>query len=317
MENGMEREANYAAVGAFMLLLLVMGSLFIYWYTDSRDQRNYTRYEIYFDGSVSGLSEGGAVRYLGVDVGKVWRIRLDQRAADRVMAIVDIDSTTPVSPRTLAQLSLQGVTGLLYIDLLQERTGATQKVLAAVPGVQYPVIRSVRSNFDTFVSSLPDIAARVGELAVRANNVFSDQNIAAVSRLVTNLDRAGAELPEATRNTAQLVRELRAAAADSRVVIQELQGAVQTAAPDLAATMERLRVTGNNMAQASARLDAMIAENRADVRSFARDGLPQIEALVRDARAAAQEFQQLSRTLRENPSKIIYQPAISGVEIPR
>jgi phospholipid/cholesterol/gamma-HCH transport system substrate-binding protein len=317
MESGMEREANYAAVGAFVLMLLVMGGLFIFWYTDSREQRNYTRYEIYFDGSVSGLSEGGPVRYLGVDVGKVWRIRLDQRAADRVMTIVDIDSTTPVSSRTLAQLSLQGVTGLLYIDLLQERDGGTQKVLDTVPSVQYPVIRSVRSNFDTFVSSLPEIAARLGELSVRANSVFSDQNIAAVGRLLGNLDQAGASLPDATRNMGDLVRELRAATADSRVLIQRLQGAVQTAGPDLAAAMERLRVTANNMAQASAKLDDMVAENRADIRNFARDGLPQLEALVRDSRAAAQEFQQLSRTLRENPSKIIYQPPVSGVEIPR
>ena len=30
-----------------------------------------------------------------------------------------------------------------------------------------------------------------------------------------------------------------------------------------------------------------------------------------------QEFQQLSRSLRENPSQLLYQPAVGGVEIPR
>jgi len=71
------------------------------------------------------------------------------------------------------------------------------------------------------------------------------------------------------------------------------------------------------MARASQQLDELIAESRADVRAFARDGLPQIESLVRDSRAAAREFQQLSRSLREDPSRLIYQPALSGVEIPR
>ena len=37
----MEREANYAAVGAFVLLLVAMAGAFVYWYSDTRDTRNY------------------------------------------------------------------------------------------------------------------------------------------------------------------------------------------------------------------------------------------------------------------------------------
>ena len=51
----MEREANYAAVGAFVLLVTLVGALFVYWYSDSREHKVFRRYEIYFDGSVSGL----------------------------------------------------------------------------------------------------------------------------------------------------------------------------------------------------------------------------------------------------------------------
>src|ERR1700761_3725694 len=102
----MEREANYAAVGAFVLLITLIGALFVYWYSDSRDHKTFRRYEIYFDGSVSGLERGAAVRYLGVGVG-------------RVQVLVDIDSSTPISDKTLAELQLQGVTGLLFIDLQQ------------------------------------------------------------------------------------------------------------------------------------------------------------------------------------------------------
>jgi ABC-type transporter Mla subunit MlaD len=81
--------------------------------------------------------------------------------------------------------------------------------------------------------------------------------------------------------------------------------------------MARLRATAENFARTSDKLDAMIAENREDLRSLMSDGLPQFEALVRDSRDAAREFQRLSRSLRENPSQIIYQPQASGVEIPR
>ena len=84
----MDRDANYVAVGAFVLLVIAMAVSFVFWYTDQQDKRTYQRYEIYFPGSVSGLTAGSPVRYLGVDVGKVVRIMLDPqqrktRAGDR------------------------------------------------------------------------------------------------------------------------------------------------------------------------------------------------------------------------------------------
>src|SRR5262249_19862224 len=109
----MEREANYAAVGAFVLLVALVGALFVYWYSDSREHKVFRRYEIYFDGTVSGLERGAAVRYLGVGVGRVQQMHIDPRDPARVQVIVDIDGTTPISEKTLAELQLQSVTGLL------------------------------------------------------------------------------------------------------------------------------------------------------------------------------------------------------------
>ena len=43
----MERDANYVAVGAFMLLLLAMAVWFVLWYSGSNDRREYNQYEIY------------------------------------------------------------------------------------------------------------------------------------------------------------------------------------------------------------------------------------------------------------------------------
>src|SRR5260370_7617777 len=117
----MEREANYAAVGAFVVLVVLLGVLFVYWYSDSREHRNYDRYEIYFTGSVSGLDRGAAVRYLGVHVGRVVDMRVDPRDSSRIEVIVDIHATTPISAHTVAQLQLQGYTALLYTHLHHDR----------------------------------------------------------------------------------------------------------------------------------------------------------------------------------------------------
>jgi phospholipid/cholesterol/gamma-HCH transport system substrate-binding protein len=313
----MEREANYLAVGGFVLLVVVMGVLFVYWYSAGSDHRFYVRYEIYFDGSVSGLSEGGPVRYLGVDVGRVIRIRIDPRAANRVQVIADIDATTPISERTLAQLSLQGITGLLYIDLEQQRADDTgRRILAAVPSERYQVIRSSHSDFDRFLSSLPTLTARLNDLVDRSTKLLSDKNIVAVERLAANLDRAAAQLPHTAGNIDILVDELRSTISDAHQVITDLRGATQTASVDFVAAVQKLRATSDNLERATGTLNAFVAENRDQLSGFVRGGLPQIELLLRDSRAAAQEIRDLSRSLRDNPSQLIYQPAANGVMIP-
>jgi phospholipid/cholesterol/gamma-HCH transport system substrate-binding protein len=314
----MEREANYLAVGSFVLLVVVMGVLFVYWYSESSDHRFYVRYEIYFDGSVSGLSDGGPVRYLGVDVGRVVRIRIDPRAANRVQVIADIDATTPISDRTLAQLSLQGITGLLYIDLQQQRADDTtgRRILAAVPSERYQVIRSAHSDFDLFLSSLPALTARLSDLVDRSTRILSEQNIAGVERVVANLDRAAASLPHSAANIATLIDELRSTINDAHQVINEIHVATQSAGVDFVAAVQTLRTTGDNLERATASLDAFVDENRDQLSGFLRGSLPQIELLLRDSRAAAQEVRDLSRSLRDNPSQLIYQPAVGGVVIP-
>jgi phospholipid/cholesterol/gamma-HCH transport system substrate-binding protein len=311
----MEREANYAAVGAFVLLVVAMAGLFVYWYTDSRDARSYQRYEIYFEGSVSGLTLGSTVRFLGVDVGRVHDIRVDRRAAGRVQVIADIDSSAPITEQTVAELSLQGVTGLLYIDLLGQP--GTKKLIDNVPSESYPVIPSVRSNFDTFVAGLPDVVVRAGEMAQRVILLLSDDNIEAVSRAVANVELATRNLPGTLRDIDALAREMRAAAAEVTAVTSTARGVVDSAAPEALAALQRVRVAAENLASTTARLDQLVAESQRDVRAFARDGLPEFEQLLRESRAAASEFQQLMQTLRENPSQLVYQPPASGVEIPR
>jgi phospholipid/cholesterol/gamma-HCH transport system substrate-binding protein len=311
----MEREANYAAVGAFVLLVALVAALFVYWYADTREHRVYQRYEIYFSGSVSGLERGSAVRYLGVGVGRVLETHIDPRDAGRVQVVVGIDSTTPISDRTLAQLQMQGVTGLLYIDL--QRIGAGTQLPPAVPGIRYPVIRSTQSRFDLFLASLPDVLAAVGDVVDRADRVLSDRNIAAISSAVQNIDKASSGLPATLRDVNALVTELRGAASELQASAKGAHEVVSNAGPEVVAAVQRVRTVADNLSKASDQLEHLIDDNRQDLRTFTRDGLPELEQFVREGRAAARQIQDLSSSLRENPSQLIYQPPPQGVEIPR
>jgi phospholipid/cholesterol/gamma-HCH transport system substrate-binding protein len=311
----MEREANYTAVGAFVLLIITMAGLFVYWYAGNSDARDYRRYEIYFEGSVSGLNRGSTVRYLGVEVGKVIAIRIDKRAADRVQVIADIDSQAPISQDTLASLSLQGVTGLLYIDLLAEAD--SKRRLDPVPSEQYPVIDSVRSNFDLFLSSLPDLVGRAADLVDRASEVLSDENIASLSNTMRSIEQGAATLPDTMRDAAAVVAAFKDSVADVRAAAAGARTLIDSSGPDLAAAAEHIRSISENLATTTNNLDRLMTAHREDLGFFLRDSLPEMERLVRDSRSAAQEFRELSRSLKADPSQLLYEPSYKGVEIPR
>jgi phospholipid/cholesterol/gamma-HCH transport system substrate-binding protein len=311
----MEREANYAAVGAFVLLVTLGGALFVYWYSDTREHRDYNRYEIYFTGSVSGLEKGAAVRYLGVPVGRVNDLRIDPRDSSRAEVIVDIDSSTPVSEHTVAELELQGVTGLLYIDLSEDRSG--KRMAPPVASLRYPVIRAAPSRFDVFLAGLPELVAAVGNLINRADRLLSDDNIAAVTSTVANLDRASAGLPRTIKDVNSLIGELRGASAELAASAGIAHGILESVDPDVRAAAQRMRAIADSLADATRQLDQAIAENREDIRSFTHHGLPEIERFVREGRAAARDIRELSNSLRENPAQLLYQPPQRGVEIPR
>lgn len=311
----MEREANYTAVGAFVLLVAAMAVAFVYWYADAREARTWQRHEIYFEGSVSGLNVGSTVRYLGVDIGRVVALRIDKRSASRVQVIVDIDESTPLTARTVAELSFLGVTGLLYIDLLGD---AGKKPLAdAVPSERYPVIRSVRSGFDELLSGAPEVMARISDVAQRASRLLSDTNLDALSGTIANLERTSRGLPATLREIDGLAGELRVMARDLGSVAKSLRNVTDDAAPRVRNTMARIEAVANHLAATSERLDDFVAANGENLSTFSREGLPEATRLLRESREAASEVRELARTLREDPSRILRRPDTTGVEVPR
>jgi phospholipid/cholesterol/gamma-HCH transport system substrate-binding protein len=273
-------------------------------------------YEIYFPGSVTGLSEGGSVRYLGVEVGKIRRIRLDSRSAERVQVVVEIDQSAPVSASTTAELSMLSLaTGLLYIDLQQNRPG--REVLPAVPSQQHPVINTVRSNFDTFLDSLPDLAGSAAVLLERAQQIFSPENSAALADMVKNLHAASERLPQTMDGIDTLLTDLDLTSTEVRKLISSLQAATNELGPNVVQITDRLNATAENLEKTSAGIHRFVEDNRDTVTGFAQEGLPQLQRMIQEASDAAGEFRDLSRSLEDNPSQLIYQPSTRGVEVPR
>src|SRR4051812_23005101 len=113
----MEREANYALVGTFVCVTILAAVLFTVWLAGVHTTGHYDRYTVYFTDPVSGLDRDSTVKYKGVDVGKILKMRIDPERVDLVKVDIEIKSETPVYADTSARIEGQGITGVSYIQL--------------------------------------------------------------------------------------------------------------------------------------------------------------------------------------------------------
>jgi phospholipid/cholesterol/gamma-HCH transport system substrate-binding protein len=311
----MERSANYVAVGAFMLLLIAMGVWFLLWYSKAADARNYSPYEINFTGSVSGLDQGSVVRYLGVDVGRVRHLSLDRTRPSEVKVIVDIDEEAPISAATRASLNMQGVTGLLFINLKQVPNGDPTAPLPK--GDLYPIIQSSNSDFDVLLASLPEVVSRASTLIDHVDAVFSDKNVAAVTQTLENLRATTQGLPQTATKVAELVDQLKNTLNEVNGAAAGIRAITEDSRPEIKQALQRLNVAADNLAATTASVNKFVASAEVQVGHLSEHGIFELERLLRDSRAAANEFRELSRSLKQQPSQLIYEKPNSGTEIRR
>jgi phospholipid/cholesterol/gamma-HCH transport system substrate-binding protein len=309
----MERDAHYVAVGAFILLVIAFAVGFVLWYTDANDGLVYQRYEIYFTGSVSGLDRGSPVRFLGVDVGRVRRLTIDKTDPTRVQVVVEVDENAPISAATRASLGLQGVTGLLYVNLKEQADIDRSAPLRQ--GSQYPVIEAVESDFDAFLASLPELMGRANTLLERFTRVVSDENLDGIADTIKSLRDTMKTMPQTSKDVQQLVVELRATVGEIHAASESLRAMTDESRPEVKVAVKRMSDVANNLAEASARVDRFTKQSEVQLGNFTEQGLFELERLMRETRQAAREFRDLSRSLQENPSQILYEPPESGVEI--
>jgi phospholipid/cholesterol/gamma-HCH transport system substrate-binding protein len=311
----MDRDTNYVVVGAFVLLVIGMALSFVYWYTDQKEKRHYERYEIYYDGTVSGLTAGSPVRYLGVDVGKVARITLAAPERRRVEVIVEIDETAPVDARTRALLSLQGVTGLLFIDLEEDPSSSATGPLPK--GQRYPVIQSAPSELSVLLRRLPELANHAVALVDHMDQLVSADNVRAFKAILQNVRATSERGPEVLHEISELVADVRRAANDVDSAADDFRSLTNDSAPNFKATLANLRELTASLVSTSDHLNELVTHSEPAITRFTGQGLPELERLLHESREAVRDVRDLSRSLKQNPAELLYESNYHGVELPR
>ena len=165
------------------------------------------------------------------------------------------------------------------------------------------------------LSNLPALTTHLVELADRFNQVFSDDNVRAFKATLDNARLASERLPDTLREVQGLIADVRRTTQEVQGAAADLRGIEAHTAPDIESAMTNIKHISDNLAKTSELLQHFVADNEPGVSRFTHQSLPEFEQLLRESRQAARDFRDLSRSLKQNPSQLLYEPNYRGVEV--
>jgi phospholipid/cholesterol/gamma-HCH transport system substrate-binding protein len=258
-------------------------------------------YRAYFKFS-GGVQAGAPVRYGGMTVGKVQRIRVDPANSTRIEIDIAVNRDAPVKTDSVAKISTLGPLTDNYIEI---STGSEQAPLAPADSVlQSAEAFGLPQLGDAAQAMLPDFQKALQKLnqnldglqvtLTRANDLLNDQNRAHIAGSLNNLDHLVAEArPRATDALDRVNGMLNDAAPKVSVSLGNVQAATAKLTPlldDLTATTARANDTLSHV-------DSTLMENRPDIRASVtglRDAVAKSQTLLSD----------LNQTLDQNADNI-------------
>jgi phospholipid/cholesterol/gamma-HCH transport system substrate-binding protein len=260
----METRANYVLIGVFTLAVIGAAFGFVLWFQNLHSTKLRTPLRIVFEGSASGLRNGGSVNFNGIRVGEVTSVKLDNPR--RVVALAMIDTVAPIRKDTLVGLEFQGLTGIAAISLKGGAPDAPPvpldedgtPVLTADPESLRDISESIRAtlanvnrlvadnqeslknsiqNIATFTSALAKSADNINGILAKADNVMgsADSIVRKTDSLMLGLDKLaggkdGGELFDAVKSFRELADNLDkrsgALIIDGRRTLQDISRAV-------------------------------------------------------------------------------------------
>jgi phospholipid/cholesterol/gamma-HCH transport system substrate-binding protein len=118
----MENRSYALMTGFFTIALLVAAVLVGLWLNRDRSER--VPFEIVTTQSIPGLNPQATVRYRGLEVGRIDDIIFDPQVTGQILIKMSVDTGSPITTTTFASLGYQGVTGIAFIQLDDDRTGS-------------------------------------------------------------------------------------------------------------------------------------------------------------------------------------------------
>ena len=199
-------------IGSTTLALIAVAFVGLLGYRKIHALQQQSPLRIVFEGSASGLRQGGSVNFDGVQIGEIKSLKLDNPR--KIVALVSVDSSAPIRKDTVVGVEFQGLTGLAAIALTGGAAAAAPVPLdddgIPILTADLSEIESIRDtlhnvdrilvgnrsmvkdallNFETYTASLASKGDAIESIMRKADDAFAgiDSAVTKVDNLVPGL----------------------------------------------------------------------------------------------------------------------------------
>ncbi len=239
-------------------------------------------YKAYFK-NAGGLEPGSVVRYAGIKVGRVERVRVDDKDPTRVLLTFSVESNTPIKTDCVAKIASLSALGENYLEILpgkpESPRAPTGSVLAAKEYFGFTDIADLLNDLgpsaQDLVENLNGRAEELKQTIARVNDLLNDQNRANLSATLGNVNGMLEE---------------------NRPKLHSTLGHIDTASAKLGPLLDDFKKTVNRADDALAKIDGILGENRADLRA----AIVQLRRTLADASGLIDQLNRTSNVNAEN-----------------
>ncbi len=152
-------------IGLFVIVGTIVIAAAVIWLGAEQFMQKYQYYNTYFDVSVDGLEVGSTVKYLGVPVGSVSKIRIAKEQKKLVEVVVQINQDVEIKDIMRFRVDYAGITGSKLLTLYYPSNSST---LMAHPKLNFdpkhPVIPSTPSGLEEIATAAQDMVNKLKDI---------------------------------------------------------------------------------------------------------------------------------------------------------
>jgi phospholipid/cholesterol/gamma-HCH transport system substrate-binding protein len=263
---------------------------------------------VYKDVSVSGLQLGGAVKYHGINVGRIDDISIDAQDVSKIIVTISMRAGTPIKTDVRATLVPIGITGLKQIELV----GGSNKADLLKPGSEIPAGKSslenitgkaevVAEKLETVLNNLAQLTGeenrkRINSILANVDSIIA-QNKLPAKNIMTNLDTTSYYVVELLESASLAMKKINSVLDSDQlhnILANSDKISSDIAAADLKKLFADLNVTITQANETINHIDLTVLKSRQDI-------LVTIETL----KEAVDYLNEFSRQISENPAILL------------
>lgn len=307
----MENRSHALVAGIFTVLLSIAIIAAAMWL--NRDTQERVPYILTTSGTVAGLNPQAAVRYRGMEVGKVEAIEFDREMPGRILVRIGVLPSTPINSATFAELGMQGLTGLAYVQL--DTDPKVNNAQALPSSADQPARLTIRpSMFDRFSMSGEDLIVSASTAMNQVNKLLGDDNQKQLVQTLANLQGVSAKIGQLADAVKPLAGGVSALAADSRRAIAGVAPMVRSADETLVSIGKLSSDIAKLTSDLGRRLEAIdrAAKSAEQIgqaaATFENQSLPRLNALLDNADRGARMVERVTERLGDEPTSVLFGP---------